>query len=256
MTVRYWDACTRDELTGLLDGAVVVLPIGATEQHGPHLATGTDAWTVSAVASAGAERAGDGTEVVVAPTLAYGASHHHLPFGGTLSLGGETLGRLLRELLESAQRSGARRVLLLNGHGGNGAICAQVATDAARELGLLVAAADYWRLAPPPDAFAGRYPGHAGAFETAVVREIRPDGVREDRVQPSPGVIPPTPDGLVLHPPGLWQAIDGFTDDPREADADAGRDALERIAVAIGRAIDLLAATATAEPASSHRTSR
>lgn len=243
MTVWQWDACTREELTEILGTAVVVLPVGATEQHGPHLATGMDAWTAESLAVAGAEHAVDPTPVVVAPTLAFGASHHHLPFGGTLSLTSDTLTRILRDLLESAQVSGARRVLLVNGHGGNAAICAQVAADAARERGLLVAAADYWRLAPPVEPFAERYPGHAGAFETSIMRVVRPDGVREDRLRASPGTVTPAPDGLVLHAPGLWQEIDGFTDDPRDADADAGSEAFARIARAIGRAIDALAAT-------------
>ena len=106
------------------------------------------------------------TSVLQAPTVAYGSSHHHLPFGGTLSLSSDTLRRVLLDLCASAATCGLRRILLLNGHGGNSHVCAQVAYDAARIHGCLVAAADYWTLGVPPTDLAA-YPGHAG------VRDVR-----------------------------------------------------------------------------------
>lgn len=262
MTVLRWNEATREELTALLPDAVVVLPIGATEQHGPHLATGMDALAAERLAEAGAERAfggaageraagaadraagaagAGGPSVVLAPALAFGASDHHLPFGGTLSLSAATLAGVLGDLIASAVVCGARRLLLLNGHGGNSAVCAQAAADGAREHGVVVAASDYWALAAPDGPWAS-YPGHAGAFETALMRALRPDGVRDDRLRPSPGTWPSAPAGLRLEQPGAWAAIDGFTDDPRDGDAAGGAAAFERLADAVAGAIEAVAA--------------
>ncbi|MBB4664065.1 creatininase family protein [Conexibacter arvalis] len=273
MTVVRWAEATREELAALLPEAVVVLPVGATEQHGPHLATGMDAVAAERLAAAAAERAGAArggaapadpanggaaragaaqgggqpVTVVLAPTLAFGASEHHLPFGGTLSLSAATLARVLGELIASATSSGARRLLLLNGHGGNSAVCAQAAADAARLHGIVAAAADYWALAAADGPWGTSYPGHAGAFETALMRALRPEGVRDGELRPSPGTWPSAPDGLRLEQPGAWAAIDGFTDDPRDGAEADGAAAFERLVDAVARAIEAVAA---APPAS------
>ena len=93
---------------------LLVLPVGSTEQHGPHLPLSTDTDIANALAAALTER----TRCVVAPPLPYGASGEHAGFPGTLSLGQEALELVLVELVRSADLT-ARRVLLLNGHGGN-----------------------------------------------------------------------------------------------------------------------------------------
>jgi creatinine amidohydrolase len=86
--------------------ALAVIPIGATEQHGPHLATGMDYFTVEGIAREAATIAGMETDVVVTPALPFGSSHHHLVFGGTLSFTTETYRRMLYELLESLVTEG------------------------------------------------------------------------------------------------------------------------------------------------------
>ncbi len=242
MTVVRWAEATREELKELLPEAVVVLPVGATEQHGPHLATGMDALAAERLAEAGAERARRPATVVLAPALAYGASDHHLPFGGTLSLSAATLAHLLGDLIASAAASGARRLLLLNGHGGNSEVCGQAAADGARAHGVVVAAADYWRLDPGAgESWGDVFPGHAGAFETSMMLALRPEGVRRKRMRPSPGVLPAAPDGLRLETHSLWREIDGFTDDPRVGAEADGAAAFERLADAVARAIEAIA---------------
>jgi creatinine amidohydrolase len=240
VTALRWDALTREDLGVLLPDAVVVLALGATEQHGPHLVTAVDAALVEAVAARGAAQARRPEHVLLAPTLAFGSSHHHLPFGGTLSLSPATLQAVLRDLVASAVSSGARRLLILNGHGGNQATCAQVAADAARERGVVVGTAIYTDLAVPATGWAA-YPGHAGAFETSMMLAVRPEGVHEDRVRPSPGRVPRSPEGLRLETPDLWQEIDGFTDDPRGATESAGAAELEVLAAGVARAIEAIA---------------
>src|SRR2546423_2317145 len=96
---------------------VVLLPLGAMEQHGPHLAVSTDSDIVSHIAiQAEKQRNAD---ILLCPTLPFGSSHHHLSFGGTISISITTYTQLLVELVESLLQNGFRRIVLLNGHGGN-----------------------------------------------------------------------------------------------------------------------------------------
>ena len=80
--VRLLAELTRVEAGALAPSAVALFPVGATEQHGPHLPTGTDAVVIEEIAQRAANRVGDRVPVVVTPTLPFGSSHHHLPFGG------------------------------------------------------------------------------------------------------------------------------------------------------------------------------
>jgi creatinine amidohydrolase len=109
----------REQIRAAAPDSLVVLPIGATEQHGPHLATGMDYFTVESVAREAASIAAAQIPVVVTPALPFGSSHHHFVFGGTLSLSTETYYRVLYELVESLVKDGFTRIFLLNGHGGN-----------------------------------------------------------------------------------------------------------------------------------------
>ena len=93
----------------------IILPIGSTEQHGRHLPLGTDTMVPTALA----HRLGERTGVLVAPTVTYGMSLHHLGFPGSVSLRPETLTHVLEDILRSLHRHGFRRVFVLNGHGGN-----------------------------------------------------------------------------------------------------------------------------------------
>src|SRR5215831_409610 len=99
------------------DATVVVAPIAACEQHSRHLPTFTDAILVTAVAEGVEQRLPQ--EVLLLPTLWFGASGHHLPLGGTLSAQPDTHVAMLCDLLTSLLEEGYQRVMLLNGHGGN-----------------------------------------------------------------------------------------------------------------------------------------
>jgi creatinine amidohydrolase len=241
MTVTRWQHLTRDELAELAPRAVTILPVAATEQHGPHLATSTDTTLVTAVAEAACARVARSTTVLLAPTLCFGASDHHLRFGATLSLTTTTLRAVLTDLVRSIARAGCRRVLLLNGHGGNATTCDLVASEAATAEDVVVGSTSYWRLVAPPPELRGRFPGHAGAVETALMLAVAPELVHRDRERPSPGAIAPSPEGLQIAEPDLWERIDGFSDDPREASGELGRQLLDAIATATAAAIDALA---------------
>ncbi|MGH9628196.1 MAG: creatininase family protein, partial [Bryobacteraceae bacterium] len=173
---------TREELRALAASALVVLPLGATEQHGPHLPVGTDYMTVEHLAMGSAARAAVEIPVLVAPTLPFGCSEHHLPFGGTLSLGTQVYYGVICSLLRSLALDGFRRIFLLNGHGGNHELIQVAARDLALEHNIQVGAASYWTLAW--DALmalnankSANVPGHAGKFETSVMMALHGDMV-------------------------------------------------------------------------------
>jgi creatinine amidohydrolase len=222
MSSHDWADCTRTLLSDVLPEAVVVLPVGATEQHGPHLPTGTDALIVSAIAGEAVRRAAESSprHLVLTPTVPFGASDHHFPFGGTLSLQNETVTSVLLDLLRSVHEAGGSRVLIVNGHGGNRGPCHSAAHAASTRFGMHVGYLDYWLLLAG-DQDAARIPGHAGAFETAMVSHLRPALVGP---VPSPGQRPDRPgaEGVVLHSEALWRAIDGYSDQPADARAEDG----------------------------------
>ena len=241
-TVHRWDALTREELGALAPDALLVLPLGTTEQHGPHLATGTDALIAGVVAERAARAARRPETILLAPTLAYGASHHHLPFGGTLSLRVTTFGRVLADLLGSAAAAGVRRAFLVNGHGGNVAACRIAVDEAAREHGILAATTLVGQLVDPAE-LGEQVAGHAGIFETSVVLALDPDRVRLERAAPSPGsAARERPRGLVVAEPGRWQELDGFTDRPDRASRELGERALELCVASVAAAFEELAA--------------
>lgn len=241
-TVLRWDRLTRTEIGELAPDALLLLPVGSTEQHGPHLATGTDAALAGEIARRGAEAAERPETILLAPTLAYGASDHHLPFGATLSLTVETFALVLRDLLASAAGAGVRRAFVLNAHGGNTASCAVAAAEAARAHGLLCATAIYSQLLEP-GTLEAPVPGHAGQFETSLMLALAADGVRPEAAHPSPGGAARTRHrGLTVGEPGRWQELDGFTDRPDEASAELGATLLEACVRAVAAAIEEVAA--------------
>jgi creatinine amidohydrolase len=221
----------REQLRAAAPQALVVLPIGATEQHGPHLPTGTDLFTVESVAREAGAQVGEDIPVIVTPTLPFGSSHHHFIFGGTLSLSTETYFKVLCELLESLVTDGFKRMFLVNGHGGNHELAQLAARDIALRHPVNVAAASYWTAAWDDliavDAHRGRrLPGHAGDFESSIMLSLRPDVTPKERPHRD-GVFETDPAGF--HTPyraerhGAWREINGFTDSPDLATADKGR---------------------------------
>lgn len=227
-TALRWADVDRHVLTSHLPEAVVLVPVGATEQHGPHLPTGTDALIAAGICEAAVDRAAQRSErpLILAPTLAFGASDHHLPFGGTLSLSPETLLAVLLDLARSVAAQGGRRLALVNGHGGNVGVCHAAAAAASTRYGLAVGHLDYWRLAQAePDV---PVPGHAGEFETSIVLALRPDLVRERSARTHPPTVASVP-GIDIHAGKLWQTIDGHTDRADLADVESGKNRLEYI---------------------------
>lgn len=254
MGMRLWAEMTREEIAATVGEAVLVLPTGATEQHGPHLPTGHDTLSVTEVAL----RAGDAATapVIVLPTLPFGSSAHHLPFGGTLSLATETYYAVVRQVAESSVFAGGRTLLILNGHGGNHELNQLVARDVvldrqARGHHITIAAGSYWEIARAaitalPDMANVRLPGHAGQFETATMLAWRSELVRTPIAPRDADPAVDFPVAGLRHETGFaWQAFDGYTDLPHRATAALGERLLAAITREVANAIDALAATAT-----------
>lgn len=169
---------------GSAAATVVILPIGSTEQHGPHLPVEVDTMLVTEVARRGAERASAaGVPVRVLPTLWISLAEHHMAFGGSLTLDHATLEAFIRNVARSLQRQGHERVLLFNGHGGNIQALATIVDKLTPELSMPLVTATYFLLAA--EAFAGILEGqtgllHACEAETSMVLHLRPELVDLD----------------------------------------------------------------------------
>jgi creatinine amidohydrolase len=193
--------------------SLLVVPIGATEQHGPHLPLSTDSDVALAVAQALAARRPD---VLVAPAMPFGSSGEHAGFAGTLSIGQLATEMVLTELGRSADAFAG--VLFVSGHGGNAAPLGRTVERLSAE-GRRVRS---W--APPAD---NGMDAHAGHTETSLLLALRPAAVRMDRA--AAGSKTPVAE--------LWPALrnggvaavsaNGVLGDPRGASAECGRRLLD-----------------------------
>jgi creatinine amidohydrolase len=236
---------TREEARTIAPDTLIVFPTGATEQHGPHLPVATDCMAVEYIARESAREAAQFIPVIVAPTLPFGSSHHHRPFGGTMTLSTEVYYKVVFELCESLVSGGFRRIFIVNGHGGNNELVQLVARDLALKYPVQVAASSYWvaawdALCAAKGDDPGRLPGHAGVFETSLVMALRPELVREPRPhRDNPGVSI-VKDGMAsirVERSGYWQAIEGYSDSPDLADAEKGKRYLAAAVVALAKAM-------------------
>jgi creatinine amidohydrolase len=225
---------------------LLVLPTGAVEQHGPHLPTGTDTFCVEHIARSAAGAVAARIPILVAPTLPYGSSHHHLPFGATMSLRTDTYLRVLMDLLESLVGANFWRVFVLNGHGGNHELVQLAVRDLALTTGTEahLAAGSWWtiandRLMRDGAPERGRFPGHAGAFESSLLLALRPELVREPRPGRTygPGLDPrPFAASYRVEEQGFWSSFDGFTDSPETGRAEHGQAYLASAIAAVSEA--------------------
>jgi creatinine amidohydrolase len=221
----------RDEANAVAGETLVVLPVGAVEQHGPHLPMGTDSLIVEQVAHRAVARLGEGIPAVVAPTLTYGSSHHHLPYGATMSISTSTYYNVVKELVETLALSGFRRVFILNGHGGNVELVTLVARDVSASHQIVVGAGSYFLLSTAALTSSrtvprGELPGHAGEFETSLMMALHPELVTATR--PSRESSPQTHlTSYRFGAPGPFRKPDGFSDSPADADAERGAAYLE-----------------------------
>ena len=151
---------------------VAVLPVAATEQHGPHLPVSVDATLVDGVVNAALPYLPADLPILFLPTQQIGKSNEHIRFPGTLTLSAQTIISLWMDIGRSVARSGIKKLVLLNSHGGQASIMDIVARDLRTEHDLIVYSANWYNL-PLGDAVMGLFPAaehrfgiHAGDIET------------------------------------------------------------------------------------------
>jgi len=206
---------------------LVLVPIGSTEQHGPHLPFETDTLIARAAAEGiAAELTNSGIDVIVAPAIAYGASGEHQDFPGTVSIGHDALRMQIVELVRSLS-SWAGRIVFVNGHGGN------VTTLASALMQMRAEQHDVSWLAC---AFESPGDAHAGSIETSVMLHLAPD--RVDMTKAAPGQLAPLEEILpLLMAEGIRAASpSGVLGDPTGATAEVGAALMQQL-VADGAAL-------------------
>ncbi|MBK9776810.1 MAG: creatininase family protein [bacterium] len=162
---------------------VVLLPVGAIEQHGPHLPLDVDAYDAEWLAREVAARCSDPKPLVL-PLLPYGVSYHHEDFSGTISLRNETMAQLIYDVGMSVARCGAQKLVMINGHGGNGPALAFAAQMINRDAHIFTCVESGETSDVDIAAMADTVNDvHAGEIETSTSLANRPELVRTDRLE-------------------------------------------------------------------------
>lgn len=181
----YWADLPSSKFETLPADMVAVLPIGATEQHGPHLPVNVDTALIEAVTTRSLGLLDPALNVLILPTLSITKSGEHDSFPGTLSLSGETLMAVLRDIASSVARAGVERLVLFNGHGGNAAVLEVAARDMRIRHDLIAQTCSWFGFAQIDgliDQDALTHDLHAGFLETSAMLAIHPELVDMDKV--------------------------------------------------------------------------
>lgn len=239
---RYLPYLSWTEIADLPDkeNTVIVLPTGATEQHGPHLPCAVDTVISAGVVGHALARLPDDVPAFAMAPITYGKSEEHLHFAGTMTLSGTTLLSTMIELGESVYRSGFRKLVFANGHGGQ----PQVLEMAARELRLrhgdfVIVPFGVSRVPNVSGQFISdqerKQSMHAGHSETALMLALAPDTVHMERAE---AAFPPVFPSKILSADGrpacAWVARDfgpsGVIGDPTTATREQGEAILDSLA--------------------------
>jgi creatinine amidohydrolase len=187
---RFWaDLGTRDFAALDPATAVAVLPVAATEQHGPHLPLSVDQTLVDGVVAAAMAHLSADLPVLFLPTQQVGYSPEHSRFPGTLTLSSATLAATWIELGQCVAAAGLKKLLLLNSHGGQVSVMDIVARELRSAANLIVYSCSWWNLPLGPqvnglfDAQEHRFGVHGGEIETSMMLALRPQLVAMDRAR-------------------------------------------------------------------------
>lgn len=217
---------------------IAVIPLGSTENHGSHLALGTDFIVPSNLA----DRLDPRLDVVFTPTLPFGIADHHMAFPGTITLGYDGLYLVMSRITEALYQQGVRHFVFLNGHGGNDPVLSRLGLELYRR-GALCALLNWWQIAPALNPqWKG---GHGGGEETAAMLAVDPALVRMQdvrdytrgavsRLLPASGLSTVEFKGVQVTVP---RGVDAVTptgwdgpDHPAQATAQWGQEMLEAVA--------------------------
>ncbi|NHN28895.1 creatininase family protein [Paenibacillus agricola] len=230
------------------DDALVILPVGAVEQHGWHMPVMTDALIGEALLTQTMDLLPEETNVWLLPPISYGKSNEHLDYAGTFSLSSATLLHVLSDIGASVKRNGFRRLLLFNTHGGNVDLLNVAAREIRVSTGLMVFYVNPHSLDTTHDLVSEEeleYGIHGGDIETSMLMAIKPNWVQEElRVSEMPDVSQLeflTLEGKIRF---AWVMSDisqsGIAGDATKATAEKGEVIMQRSASELAKAMQEL----------------
>ena len=238
----WWDLSTREFSELDMANIVAVLPVGAVEQHGPHLPVRVDAAINAGIIQRAVELLPDDLPMLILPALPVGKSDEHLAYPGTLSLPYDVLGKVWFEVAKSAWRAGIRKLIFWNSHGGQPQLMEIVCRQLRIELGMFAVSASWFRTIDASDLYSAhelQHGIHGGESETSMMLHLHPELVQmahaDNFVSTSVGLEAA---GGILTPEGGigfgWMAQDlhlsGTTGNAAAADAERGAIATDRAA--------------------------
>lgn len=227
--------------------AIVIVPIGATEQHGPHLPSMVDHRLAQEVAQRAARRVFARQPVLVAPVIPYGMSEHHMSLSGTITLDYATMAAVIGCVVQSAIRHGFKRIFVLNGHGGNTDALRTIVTELTVKHRLPLATGTYWDIAAKSiKALLDRQEAllHACEAETSMIMALVPELVDPDILSQMHGPMVPGLSAIPTVNEGVyrWRQLqsrspNGVIGNAATASAAKGEKLLEAIATDLAEAL-------------------
>lgn len=236
----WWNLSTADFAGRDLSRTVAILPVGAVEQHGPHLPVSVDAAINAGILTDALTKLDADADVLFLPPLPYGKSDEHIAFPGTIAVTGETLARIWFEIAESVHRAGIRKLVFFNAHGGQIALIDIVCREIRVKLGMLAVACSWFRITAVDDIISSAestHGIHGGDLETSVMLHLHGNLVAMEKADDFvPLTVEVEASGSLLTAEGAvgfgWQAQDlhpqGVAGNARIATAEKGRIIVDR----------------------------
>jgi creatinine amidohydrolase len=243
-----WSRLKARELVDLAGrDAIVLVPIGATEQHGPHLPVQVDARLAGEVCLRAARIVARREPIVTLPPIWFGMSEHHMRLGGTITLDFETMYAVIRCVVRSLREHGFRRIFILNGHGGNTTALENIVGELTIKHQIPLACGTYWDIAR--DAIAKLLEKqtrllHACEAETSMMLALTPELIDRDELSQMHGPYVPGLSGIAGANPAAyrWRYLstrspNGVIGDASAATPEKGEKLLAAIAESLAEAL-------------------
>ncbi|MDJ1431426.1 creatininase family protein [Halostagnicola sp. A-GB9-2] len=230
-------SATWTELAGS-ETDLAIIPVGSTEQHGPHAPLGTDFITAESVAEEGAERFDE--EVVLAPPIPVGIAEEHRHFSGTMWVSPDTFRAYVRESATSLASHGFDRIVFVNGHGGNVDALGEVASDISRNEDAYAVSFTWFESVGEHASEMG----HGGPLETALLSHIAPELVREGRIEEARAEAAESWGEWVSHTNLAHDSAEfsenGVVGDPTQGEERLGEELLELAGTSLARLLEAI----------------
>ena len=211
----------------------VILPVGSVEAHGRHLPLGTDVFAPVEIANRVEKKLKEkGVEVLVAPPVWYGHTFTLNVYPGTINVSADALKAYVAEILREFAREGLKRLVLLNGHGGNHSPLLLAAEEVAEEFDVEVWLINWWLDFREEILEVCSSQGHAGEDETSVILAIKPELVKMEEAR---GKKRTRKVRVIRRDIGFKLFPDGVNADPRKASAEKGEEILDMVSERIAR---------------------